>query len=108
MKEAQVQTAIRLALGRIPDAVFWRNNTGVATFGGASVRYGLSIGSSDLIGIVAGRFCALEVKGPKGRLTPHQERFLDLVRLKGGFAACVSSVGEAHAAVERCRKGECA
>ena len=106
MSERVLQHSIRLALGGIDGVVFWRNNCGVATFHGSVVRYGLSPGSSDIIGIVGGRFCALEVKMPSGRLTEEQKMFLSLVRSTGGFAAVVRSPEEALEAVERCKKGE--
>ena len=105
MSESTIQRDIRLALGSDPDVVFWRNNCGVATFGRTKVRYGLAVGSSDLIGSVCGRFAALEVKSATGRAREEQERYLALVRKKGGFAAIVRSPAEALAAVARCKAG---
>jgi len=106
--EATIQTAIRLALGREPDLALWRNETGVAVHNGRRVRYGLCVGSADIIGILApaGRFVALEVKTATGRVSPDQVRFLQLVRNRGGFAAVVRSVDDARAALERARMGE--
>lgn len=105
MHETEIQQQIRLALGREPDLVLWRNNTGVAKHDGRKVRYGLALGSSDLVGILAGRFVALEVKRPKGRASDEQKLFVELVRAKGGFAAFVRSVDEARAAIQRAREG---
>jgi len=106
--EAVLQNQIRLALGREPGVTLWRNNTGVAEHRGARVRYGLCVGSADLIGILApaGRFFALEIKTATGRVSPDQVRFLNLVRNRGGFAAVVRSVDEARDALERARMGE--
>lgn len=108
MLERSIQTAIRLALGREPDLTLWRNETGVAEHRGRHVRYGLCVGSADLIGILApsGRFVALELKTAHGRVSPEQTRFLDLVRKRGGFAAVVRSVEDARAALDRARRGE--
>jgi len=108
MTETDIQTDIRLALGREPDLTLWRNNTGVAEHRGRRVRYGLSVGSADLIGILAptGRLVALEVKTPTGRAATAQKMFLDLVRSRGGFAAIVRSVQDARSAIERARRGE--
>ena len=54
-----------------------------------------------------GRFVALEVKAPNGKgPTPEQERFLELVRRSGGFAAVVRSVSDAREAVSRARLGD--
>lgn len=65
-----------------------------------------SVGGADLIGILTGRFIALEVKRPKkGRESEEQQMFMQLVRAKGGFAAIVRSVDEAHAAIQRAREG---
>lgn len=135
-KERDIVHAIRLALGADERVVLFRNSTGQTTEWTETterhIRYGLTKGSSDLIGIVTcerevllpesesingmrptttefekiGRFFALEVKTPVGRLTLDQRRFLNLVRRMGGFAACVRSVEEAQAAVARAVRGE--
>jgi hypothetical protein len=91
------------------------------------LRYGLCVGSSDLIGVLRidrariisgpsthvallnqsiGRFVALECKRPGEQLTEEQERFLALVRCLGGFACVVTSPEEALAAIERARQGQ--
>ncbi|MGL5964519.1 MAG: VRR-NUC domain-containing protein [Fusobacteriaceae bacterium] len=105
MSEGQIQDAIRLALTDEPGLVMWRNNTGVAEHRGARVRYGLAVGSADLVGCLDGRFVALEVKTAVGRASTEQRQWLDLVRRNGGFAAVVRSVAEAQAAIARARKG---
>jgi hypothetical protein len=106
VSEAATQDAIRLAAHSL-GIVVWRNNVGLASDGHRKIRFGLAVGSSDLIGLLVpeGRFVALEVKSATGRATPEQERFLDLVRRSGGFAAVVRTVDEARAAVERARRG---
>tara|TARA_R110000868_G_scaffold17606_6_gene76883 strand:- start:2014 stop:2340 length:327 start_codon:yes stop_codon:yes gene_type:complete len=105
MSEGHIQDAIRLALTDEPGLVLWRNNTGVAEHRGARVRYGLAVGSADLIGCLDGRFVALEVKTAVGRASTEQRQWLELVRRHGGFAAVVRSVEEAHAAIARARTG---
>lgn len=58
MNESQIQQAIRVALGDEPDLVLWRNTAGVTEewdpTSGASrtIRYGLTVGAADLIGIL--------------------------------------------------------
>lgn len=111
IKETPIQRSIRLALGAVDGCAFWRNNVGQASFGTARVRYGLCVGSADLIGVVVtdygvGRFCALETKSENGRLSTEQKMFLQLVRELGGFAAVVRSVDDAIEAVERCKRGD--
>ena len=54
------------------------------------------------------RFFALEVKTPKGRVSPEQVQFIDLVNRSGGYAAVVRSVDDAVHAVERAVRGESA
>ena len=114
MRESELQDLIRLALGRRTDVVMWRNNVGVLeTDSGHHVRYGLAKGSADLVGIVrmdngVGRFFALEVKTPTGRVHDDQERWLQLVRSRGGYGAVVRSVDDAMAAVEAAKRTEAA
>lgn len=105
--EARLQYAIRKRLGREPGLVLWRNSTGVAQTEDRTIRYGLAVGSADLIGILApaGRFVALEIKTPTGRVSEEQRLFLALVQRQGGFGAVVRSVDEAVAAIARARAG---
>jgi hypothetical protein len=106
MSEGAIQDAIRVALSGEPGLVLWRNNVGIAEHRGQRVRYGLAVGSADLVGCLDGRFVALEVKTATGRAAPEQRLWLDLVRRYGGFAAIVRSVDEARAAVARARAGD--
>ena len=75
----------------------WRNNSGVqrASYGGKErfVRFG-KVGSADIIGIVkqSGRFLAVEVKRPGGKLTPEQKEFFETVRFNGGLSVVAFSV----------------
>lgn len=102
MTEAELQSAVRLELGRVPDLCLWRNSIGSPD---GVHHYGLPKGSADLIGILAGRFIALELKSPTGRVSPEQTTWLACVRRFGGFACVVRSVNEAIAALERARAG---
>ena len=105
MTESQVMHDIRLALAREPDVTLWRNNTGaLRSADGRLIQYGLCVGSSDLIGIgPGGRFLAIEVKGPRGVVSDEQERFIALVRRRGGIAGVASSVEDAMGIVEAAR-----
>jgi hypothetical protein len=110
--ELAVQNHIRLAVGRGPVRL-WRNNTGaLKDANGRLVRYGLCTGSSDLIGFttrtitpdMVGQqvavFTAIEVKD-RGRPTPDQLRFLEVVAAAGGLAGVARTVEEAQAIVGR-------
>jgi hypothetical protein len=89
-------------------ATLFRNNVGVARFpDGSAVRYGLHVGSSDLIGFTPvvitadmignqlAVFTAIEVKTSTGRLTVEQQHFIDVVRSAGGIAGVARSEAEA-------------
>lgn len=113
MLERDLQHAVRLRLGREADLCLWRNSAGATeewnpdTAKARTIRYGLAPGAADLIGLLRpnGRFFALELKTDRGRLSPEQVRWLDLVRSFGGFAGVARSVDEAVEALERARKG---
>ena len=105
MSEAGVQSSIRLALGSHPGIKVFRNSVGQCkTEDGRHLRYGLLVGSGDLIGwqtvtITPGmvgqrfaRFVSVEVKAPKGRLTPEQETWRAAVLKAGGIAVVARSV----------------
>lgn len=119
MKEADIQRRIRLAIGREPDSVVWRNNVGVAQFFHENIQrveYGLCAGSSDLIGLTSlvvtpamvgrtlGRFVALEIKRSSGTLGEQQRLFRDLVNRLGGHAETVRGEIEAIAALKKARQ----
>lgn len=107
-EEHDTQNAILKWLGKQGCSRLYRNNSGVK----GHVKFGLCKGASDIIGwrsvkvtkdMVGQRiavFAAVEVKGPKGRLTPEQIEFLDLVDAAGGFSCMVRSVEEAQGALE--------
>lgn len=86
--EAAALLEVLRALRNHP-AVAWceRQNSGAfRTETGQFVRFGWK-GCADVIGqLQDGRFLAVEVKAPKGRLRPEQGAFLDQVRGAGGVA----------------------
>jgi hypothetical protein len=100
--EARVKTAITEWLKTQADVIVWRNNVGVATKP-RFVKYGLFIGSADLVGVARGMFIALEVKAPKGKVSPEQVAWLAEVRMFGGVAGVVRAVEDAERLVEEAR-----
>lgn len=120
--EADIQQAIRLALGLEPDLVLLRNNIGAAVHhdSGRPVQYGVGgKGGSDLIGFLTvpvtlangrqtkmARWIALEVKKPGGRVSAEQWGFIEMNRHGYAFAAIVYSVEDARAAIQRAREGD--
>jgi hypothetical protein len=107
MSEAGIQRAIMAELGRGDGRVF-RNNVGVLRDErGQFVRYGLCVGSSDLIGWrtvtvtpeMVGRqlavFVAIEVKTERGRVTDEQQAFIAAVQKAGGLGGVARSIDDA-------------
>lgn len=98
-KESNIQKTIMLALSEA-GCLIWRNNTGVLkNEANIPIRFGLCVGSSDLVGICEGKFLAVEVKAPKGRVRPEQQRFIDAVNKAGGIAGVCRSVEDALALI---------
>ena len=106
MSEAAIQQSVRLALGSHPAVRMFRNNSGAYKDprSGRVIRYGLATGSADLIGWQSvlitqdmvgqrfARFVSVEVKAPKGRMTPEQETWRAAVLKAGGIAVVARSV----------------
>lgn len=49
-------------------------------------------GVSDIIGIVDGRFIAIEVKNRTGKLSPEQRQFINKINVSGGLAFVARSI----------------
>ena len=98
MREQDIQRLIMLALSEA-GCLIWRNNVGtLKNAAGIPIKFGLCVGSSDLIGIApGGRFLAVEIKTPTGKPTPEQTRFIEAVRARGGIAGIARSPAEALA-----------
>lgn len=63
----------------------YRQNTGAfRNEKGGFYTFG-AVGSPDIVAVWEGRYIGIEVKGPKGRLSPHQERFKGLLEAAGGY-----------------------
>ena len=83
--EQAYMMAIRDALTAC-GCLLWRNNTGMATWdNGARTRYGLGVGSADLVGCYRGRFVAIECKAADGRISQTQECWGRSVEWAGGL-----------------------
>jgi len=66
---------------------------------GLFMRFG-KVGSSDILGCLpGGRFLAVEVKAPDGRLSQGQQEFLEKIRGLGGMALVVRGWQELDAAL---------
>ena len=119
MTESEIQAAILLACGSLPDVRLFRNHVGEAWHGQAAgqqggmlllrnprrVSFGLHPGSGDLIGWRTrpdggGQFVSIEVKTAAGRLRAEQETWQKVVRKFGGFAEVARSVDDALSALK--------
>lgn len=103
MTEAETSRRIQLAATKVGCRLF-RNTVGMLPDGhGRMIRFGLAVGSSDLIGFCmrggVAVFLAVEVKSAKGRATPEQLLFLEGVRLSGGIGILARSVDDFTAAI---------
>lgn len=98
MKESDIQRLIMLALSEAGCLIF-RNNVGtLKNSAGIPIKFGLCVGSSDLIGLTpTGKFLAVEIKTSTGKATPEQLRFIEAVRARGGIAGIARSPAEALA-----------
>lgn len=97
MREAEIQDAVRLALDSTPGLVLWRNNIGVADRNGRMIRFGVGgKGGADLIGMLNGRFVAIEIKTAAGKQTAEQRTFQQLVERCGGIYVVLRSAEEAR------------
>lgn len=96
MTEAQLQDAIRLALGRDRGVLTFRNNIGHAVMSnGHRVTFGVGgPGGADLIGILDTRPLAIEVKSITGRQSDEQRRFQLLWESRGGIYLLPRSVDD--------------
>lgn len=94
--EANVLNDILVALSQA-GCLVWRNNTGqLPDAMGRPIKFGLCVGSSDIIGICPdGRFLAVEVKAASGRVSETQSRFIAAVRKAGGRAGVARNIDEA-------------
>ena len=107
VKESVLLRTILLAAPSL-GARLMRNNVGtLRDIRGNYVKYGLAIGSSDLVGwtVIDGRaiFTAVECKLPGKRPTAQQQQFLDAVTAAGGIAAVAYSVKDVRQAIEAYR-----
>jgi hypothetical protein len=94
MREASILAAIRQAINADGRARVLRNSVGFDPE--RKVRYGLGMGSPDLIGVLRSGVCfALEVKSPTGRMSKEQEAWWRSARAWGVRGGVARSVEEA-------------
>lgn len=87
--EALVLAACRQVL-QARGVAFWRINTGATKTADRFIRYG-SVGFSDIVACIGGRFVAIECKAPKGKQSEAQAAFQAEVERAGGSYWLVKS-----------------
>ncbi len=93
MLEKQIVAAIQRYLKSLGDDCFvWK------VWGGGQYSHA---GIPDICGVYKGRFIALEVKTPVGRLTELQRVTIARINAAGGYAAKVTSLEEVQAIIRR-------
>ena len=99
MSEHETQNAIMRYLATC-DLVFWRQNTGVATFHGRTVRFGVP-GQADISGIMPdGKRLEIEVKTAKGRQSTAQKNYAAMIARNNGVYILARSAGDVFAGLE--------
>jgi hypothetical protein len=113
MKEKEIQTKILILVGSKKGTRLFRNTVGIAKLqDGSTISFGLSKGSADLIGWhsiviteeMVGKkiavFLSVEVKTKKGKISPHQQNWHDVIKEAGGIAIIGRSPEEVSKAIE--------
>jgi hypothetical protein len=106
--ESSVLKKVTEALWAYGGVHVMRNSVGLARHGARRVRYGLEVGSADLVAIVApyGKWLCIECKRPKNsKESEAQTKWLEKMRRYGAVAAVVRSAAEVGPLVELARKG---
>src|SRR6267154_5037238 len=102
VKESVYQKAI-LEYLQAKGILVWRNHsTGIYNpKGGGFIPLGKP-GVSDILGILPnGRFLAIEVKTPKGKLSENQIFFLDDINIRGGLAFMAITIDDVEKEFKR-------
>jgi hypothetical protein len=117
MSETEIKRKIQLALGTHDDLRLFNNPVGTGWQGelvgrqgeltvlrnARRVNYGLVTGSPDLIGWQSmdingqrvARFVGLEIKTDRGRPSPEQTKFINVINSSGGRAGIARNIDEA-------------
>lgn len=122
--ERDLQHKIMTTLGARKGLMLMRNNVGTARHAAPNgtiyhVKYGLGVGSADLIGCLSGcpcpycgaplpwgRFCALEVKTPTGKQTAEQHKWQRALEYNGGYYTIIRNLDDANRFYDNLTSGD--
>ena len=96
--EAQILKSILHYL-RVHPKVAWRMrvNSGVFMDGDRYIQANSQRGCADIVGMLSGGLCfAIEVKSRTGKVSQHQQEFIDLIVSGGGIAGVARSVDDVN------------
>lgn len=100
MSESQILNDVLIAVTALPDALFYRNNSGLFfTRQGRPVRASVP-GAADIIGAFRGRAVAIETKTPTGRQSDQQRAFQRAWEKAGGLYLIARSAVDAVHSLE--------
>ncbi len=105
--ESSVLRRVTEALWAYGGVEVMRNSVGLARHGRRRVKYGLGVGSADIVCCVAphGRWLCIETKRPKNaKETEAQTKWLEKMRRYGAIAAVVRSPDEVGRLVDMARR----
>lgn len=94
--EHQIQTVILQYL-RLKQFKVWRCNSGRTIYESKGIRRMVTYGERgipDIMAIKNGELFCIEVKGPKGKTTPHQDMWLDDAKAHGAICGVCRSVDD--------------
>lgn len=96
--EKVYENKIKQFLSLLPNTWFYKHH---------ATRYGKA-GIPDIIACINGRFVGIEVKAPKGKASPLQERNIKLINDNGGYGVIVKpdDFEELKINLKRISKGE--
>lgn len=96
-REVDLQNHIRNELASVPGLMLFRANVmgQIKGANGQRVASGLPKGFPDLFGIYCGKFVAIEIKLPSGRVSKEQASFIAAIVANGGLAGVARSVADA-------------
>lgn len=97
LTEKDIENEILTYLAYVGRGFFWKcNNVGVydpriGAYRKAKSKH-IIRGVSDILGVLDGRFVAIEVKKPGGKVSEHQQNYLDRINKEGGIGFVAYSV----------------
>lgn len=111
LTEKQIEKMILQYLFLLPNCFAWKEDGQGVVVGTGSNKRMLKIsgryrvkGKSDILGIYNGKFIAIEVKKPGGRVSKDQENFIAAIKAVGGHGCVAYSLDDARKFIQDVEK----